>query len=202
MSLAVASGDRIRQAIPGVTVGFIHHPTKANDDMERGAGTLANAIDTVMNVRVDGGVFTLSCKYTRDLEPFAPITYELRPQMVRERWCSAVASRLSADDEERAKDAASTLDQLILALLLERGAVSGSDIATQAQGAQGNRDGGLRPVEGRTTDHLDRTRPGATVGAQQSAAPAENGGRRWIDLISTYGDSIGSRYRFPALERF
>lgn len=40
--------------------------TKASDDVERGAGTFANAIDTVMNVKDEDGVKTLTSTYTRD----------------------------------------------------------------------------------------------------------------------------------------
>lgn len=135
MSTAVANCDRIRGAIPGATIGVIHHPTKANDDVERGAGTFANAIDTVINARDEDGVLTLSCKYTRDLDPFAPIQYTLEPWVIEDLaneqgnpYTSAVVRRLSEEGVARAKEEAASVEQRILALLQERGATSGSDL--------------------------------------------------------------------------
>ena len=137
MSAAVANLDRIRLAMPGVTIGVIHHPTKANEDVERGAGTFANALDTVINVRDEGGVKTLSCKYTRDLEPFMPIQYAIDPWIVDgltdglgQPYASAVARRLSADGVEKAKQEAESLEQRILSVLRERAAMSGGELAT------------------------------------------------------------------------
>jgi hypothetical protein len=135
MSLVVANLDRIRQAIPGVTIGVLHHPTKANDDVERGAGTLANALDTVMNVRDEDGVCTLSCKYTRDLEPFKPIDYEIKSVALPGSpiYLSAVVRSFNLDEAAQAREDAKTLESKILKHLQEYGDCSGKDIAAALQ---------------------------------------------------------------------
>jgi len=136
MSLVVANLDRIRQQLPGCTVGVIHHPTKSNDDVERGAGTFANATDTVLNVREHEGVFQLTTKYSRDLQPGAPIPYSLDPIVLEGTadqhgipFTSAVVRRLDEDEVERAKDDAERLDNQILSHLHEQGPQSGAALA-------------------------------------------------------------------------
>ena len=78
MSGVVDTINRIRAAIPGLTIIMTHHPTKASEDVERGSSTLAGALDTVLSVKDAKGVFELTPKYARDTGKSEVLPYRLK----------------------------------------------------------------------------------------------------------------------------
>lgn len=146
MSMAVGNLDKIRAAIPGVTVGVVHHPTKASDDVERGAGTFANALDTVINASQDTStkINTITSKYCRDLDHFVPIQYSLDAVILDgladrhgRPLTSAVVRRMTEDAAERAREEASRLDAQIVDALNEQD-LSGAELAKQLKRRDGD----------------------------------------------------------------
>jgi hypothetical protein len=134
MTVAIASCDRIRGEIPGLTIGVMHHPTKANDDVERGSSAFTGAVDTVISARIEQGVRTLYCKYQRDVEPFDPIPYELHTVDVPQYrdgqgnpYTSCIIRHLTADEASRTRDANSALQGMIIRRL-ETQSMSGTEL--------------------------------------------------------------------------
>ncbi len=121
MTVAIATLDRLRAELPGVTIGVLHHPTKASDDIERGSSAFTGAVDTVISARVEQGVRMLYCKYQRDIEPFEPIPYRLEtvdvPQYRDQQgnpYTSCIIRPLTAEEASRTRDANSALQELII----------------------------------------------------------------------------------------
>jgi hypothetical protein len=153
MTRAVAACDRMRSEMPGVTIGVMHHPTKANDDVERGSSVFAGAVDTVMSVKLEQGVRVLWCKYQRDAEPFEPIPFELATVNVPtyrdddgNALTSCVIRHLTADQVAQARDANGTLQNAILSRLQSR-PMSGSELETDLQKKRRNVQDACRELE-------------------------------------------------------
>jgi AAA domain len=134
MTVAIATLDRLRAEVPGVTIGVLHHPTKANDDIERGSSAFTGAVDTVISARFEQGVRMLYCKYQRDVEPFEPIPYELQTVDVsqyRDReghaYTSCIVGHLTGEQAARAREASSALQVLIIRRLETR-PMSGTEL--------------------------------------------------------------------------
>ncbi len=75
MGLLVRGADVIREQT-GATVLLAHHPN-ASGDRERGSTALRGAADTVLRLRAEGRVRTLSCIKQKDAEPFKPLDFQL-----------------------------------------------------------------------------------------------------------------------------
>lgn len=123
MTTAIAALDRMRHAVPGLTGLVLHHPTKSNDDLERGSSVISGAIDTVMGVKVEPCVRRLWCKYQRDAEHFSEIPFALVTEDTD--YCdddgrsltSCVVRALDEDGVRRAMDKSTILQDLVLAAI-------------------------------------------------------------------------------------
>lgn len=68
--------EKARQ-ICNSSIIFIHHPTKYDEEIIRGTGSLLNSVDCAICVKGDGKSAIVGCKKMRDAEPFMPITLAL-----------------------------------------------------------------------------------------------------------------------------
>ena len=77
MKAYMDAARRLRDALP-CTVIFVHHIGKSGLQ-ERGSSDFRGSMDVILQVKGDGDVRTLSPSKLRDLEPFAPIPFLLKP---------------------------------------------------------------------------------------------------------------------------
>lgn len=75
MSAAVEALRHIRQQT-GATVAAVHHTPVADPTRERGAGNLRGGVETVIALKRDGSMVTVSCEKQRDAAHFEPFTLE------------------------------------------------------------------------------------------------------------------------------
>lgn len=81
MGLAVASADEIRLQT-GAAVLLLHHPTKKDPSVLRGAGALAGALDTLISIKrpqPNGTTFTLNCELQKDREAAFLGSFQMTP---------------------------------------------------------------------------------------------------------------------------
>lgn len=107
MGLAVSSADEIRLQT-GAAVLLLHHPTKKDSSVLRGAGSLSGALDTLISIKrpqPNGNTFTLNCELQKDREAaflgsfqMTPSGDSLVPEMLR-GGISAVAKAPGKQDE-------------------------------------------------------------------------------------------------------
>lgn len=79
VGLLIDGADRIRKET-GATVLVLHHTTKAGDT-ERGSSALRGAVDTMLGLKVEDGITTLSVIKQKDAQPFEPIHLQLRQHL-------------------------------------------------------------------------------------------------------------------------
>ena len=76
MGRVIASVDQVREET-GATVLLLHHPN-AGGQRERGHTSLKGAVDTQMELHVEGTIRVLRCKKQKDRPHFDPITMRIR----------------------------------------------------------------------------------------------------------------------------
>ncbi|MDQ3605965.1 MAG: AAA family ATPase [Gemmatimonadota bacterium] len=77
VGLAISHADRIRKET-GAAVLLVHHTSKAGE-VERGSTALRGAADTMLQLRADDGVITVTCDKQKEAEPFARLALRLQP---------------------------------------------------------------------------------------------------------------------------
>ena len=77
MSAFIAGADRIRTAT-GAAVLILHH-MNAGNERERGNTALRGACDTMIFVKAEGDLLSLTCEKQKDAPPFAKLSLRLLP---------------------------------------------------------------------------------------------------------------------------
>lgn len=77
MTAYVQACDKIKQAIPNLTILLIHHTGHSASDRARGSSALRASLDTEISASVSNGVITVTSTKSKDAEPFAPLFFKL-----------------------------------------------------------------------------------------------------------------------------
>jgi hypothetical protein len=79
VGLVIDNCDQLRR-VTGAAVLLVHHSRKESD-IERGSGALRGAVDTLLQVKLDGDQRTLTCEKQKDGPEFKPIAFRLVPTL-------------------------------------------------------------------------------------------------------------------------
>lgn len=86
MTAYIRALDKIREAIPNLTIIVVHHTGHAAGDRARGSSVLRASLDAEIKLtKTEGNYITIACTKAKDSEPFAPITLQLKTETL-EGW--------------------------------------------------------------------------------------------------------------------
>jgi hypothetical protein len=96
VGFAINQIERIRRET-GAAVLLVHHTAK-NGESERGSSAVRGAADTMIKVKNDSGVITVSCEKQKDAAPFSPSEWRLFPVAGTDSCVPVVNTQLSYSD--------------------------------------------------------------------------------------------------------